>query len=133
VRKKFTTVQLHEVFHGNRASIFESIPDEIQESIDPIGVVGPKTHERSVEVSQQKTKENPIASAAPTSVPKSTSSASTSLVIITPEIVGAVLATDLADNGSALASVTSFASTTQDIYAVLSLKKCAAGSGALSF
>ncbi len=75
-----------------------------KESIDPVGIVGPKTRARIIEISRRKVAGNQVAA---------------------PEIIAADLTTDVTESGSAVASTTSFASTTQNIYAVLSLKNAA--------
>lgn len=74
-----------------------------KESVDPVGIVGPKTRMRIIKVSQQKTEKNLVAPAV-------------------PEITDAILTDHVAENGAAVVSTTSFASTTENIYAVLSLK-----------
>ncbi len=81
-----------------------------KESIDPIGIAGPKTRLRIITISRQIVEKNLTAST-------------------TPEIIDAVLTDHVAENGAAVASVLSLASTTlllasttENIYAVLTLK-----------
>ncbi len=74
-----------------------------KELIDPIGVVGPKTRQRLITISQQRVEKKPTVSAI-------------------PEINDVVLAAHVAENGAAVVSTPTFASTTETIYAVLSLK-----------
>ncbi len=76
-----------------------------EESIDNVGIAGPKTRTRIFEISQQKAK-----------------SIATKSISANPKIIDAVLTTDIAENGIAIAPATSFTSTTIHIYAVLSLK-----------
>ncbi len=77
-----------------------------KESIDPVGIAGPKTRLRIITISKQKVEKNLMAST-------------------TPELIDAVMTDHVAENGAAvlLASTTlSLASTTENIYAVLTLK-----------
>ncbi len=74
-----------------------------KEAIDSIGIVGPKTRMRIITISQQRVEKNLTAST-------------------TPEIASAVLADRIIENGAAATSSILFASTTENIYAVLSLK-----------
>lgn len=75
-----------------------------RESIDPVGIAGPKTRKRILEISQQKIDEG------------------ARVASTTPEIAGAALSSAIAEDGSASSTAGSFASTTKNLYAVLSLK-----------
>lgn len=76
-----------------------------KEAIDVVGIAGPKTRGRIIELSRKKSQ-------------KQASKGATTSV----EITDTVLSTAIAPNGTALASLIHFASTTENIYAVLSLK-----------
>ena len=74
-----------------------------KELIDSIGIAGPKTRTQIIKISQQQADKK-------------------SITFIAPEITDVVLSTDIAENGSAKTPSASFAKTTQNMYAVLSLK-----------
>lgn len=76
-----------------------------KEAIDTVGIAGPKTRNRILEVSRKKSEE------------QASKEAST-----TAEIADVVLSAAIAPNGTAVASTTSFASTAENIYAVVLLK-----------
>lgn len=76
-----------------------------KEGIDIVGVAGPKTRNRILKISHQKSEEQ-----------------ASNKVSTTAEIADVVLSTAIAPNGTAVASTTSFANTAENIYAVVSLK-----------
>lgn len=96
---------------GYFGSLTEAAVKKFQqrEGISTVGVAGPKTRIRIKEISQEQV----------TAVATVTTSTETSF---SPTITDAVLASSIADNGSATSATSTFASTTQNMYAVLSLK-----------
>lgn len=76
-----------------------------REAIDTVGIAGPRTRGRMLEISHKKSEE------------QASKTAST-----TAEIVDVVLSAAIAQNGTALAPLANFASTTENIYAVIFLK-----------
>lgn len=97
-----------------------------KESIESVGIVGPKTRARILEISRQKSGQNLTAPiSASTTAPLPVSVVATSSAAATPEISDAVLSADIAENGSAASPSAAFASTTPNIYAVISMKNAA--------
>ncbi len=74
-----------------------------KEAIDKVGIAGPKTRRRIIELSRTKSHEQ------------------TGKTASTTEITDVVLGTAIAQNGTALTPLIRFASTTENIYAVLRL------------
>lgn len=99
---------------GYFGSLTESAVKKFQrkESIDAVGIVGPKTRARIKEIIRKQSASN-SAAASGTSTPS----------LDFPAIVDIALASDIADDGSAVGAADSFASTTRNIYAVLHLQK----------
>lgn len=77
---------------------------QTKERLEPLGVVGPKTRARIVDISKHTL----------VSISQTASS--------TPVIDSALLSTDVGEDGSGVGSATTFATTTPTIYAVLALE-----------
>lgn len=82
---------------------------QTKESIDPTGSVGPKTRTRIIELSSHAI------------LQKQSATTSISSTSTEPTIVDAILSTDVGEDGSGISSQTTFASTTKNIYAILTL------------
>lgn len=82
-----------------------------KESIEAVGIVGPKTRARIVEISKQRVAQQAAIDASSTSA--------------VPQLLDAVLAADIAENGTAATSSLVFSSSTPNIYAVLMLANVA--------
>ena len=79
-----------------------------KESLDPVGIVGPKTRARILALSNRELKQ----------VSARTASSTTEAV---PEITSVIFTTEVGEDGSGVGSTTAFASTTRNIYAILTL------------
>gem|GEM_PF-1784174 len=79
-----------------------------KESIDPIGIVGPKTRARILALSNSK-------------LAQANARTASSTAEVVPEITSVTFSTEVGEDGSGVGSTTVFASTTKNIYAILTL------------
>lgn len=79
-----------------------------KESLDQVGFIGPKTRARILALSEREVVENSIKTA-------------TTSPITVPTITNAIFSNDVGEDGSGVGSASTFASTTKNIYAVLTL------------
>lgn len=89
---------------------------QAKESLSPIGVVGSKTREKILTLSSYAFNKLQTQT-----MSASSTVASSTLSSNDPTIIDAILCTDVGEDGSGISSYTTFASTTNNIYAVLTL------------